>query len=151
MTPERRRELEAAYLDADYWVDGPAGRFVIRIGEHCPLLDALLRSEQATNWAFVTACNPYSQRLSDEDNAIRMRHLVTDLSVAGRRFYPGEGAARDGSWPPEPSLLILDVDASSAGELARRYGQLAIVAGRVGEVARLVWVDSNTTTTNQTI
>lgn len=149
MTPERRRELQAAYLDADYWVDGPAGRFAVRVGEFCSPLDTLLRHEHSTNWAYITACNPHSQQLSIENNAIRMNHLVADLSVAGQRFYPGEGAAGGGSWPPEPSLLILDLDEAAAIALARRYGQLAIVAGRIGEPARLVWVSTDITTCNQ--
>jgi hypothetical protein len=149
MTPERRRELQAAYLDADYRVDGPEGRFTIRVGRNCPSLDALLRREQSTDWAFITACNPYSQQLSDHDNAIRMNHLVADLTVAGQRVYPGESVARDDSWPPEPSLLILDLDERAAVEIASRYGQLAIVAGQIGEPARLVWIAADRTSNNQ--
>lgn len=148
MTPKRRRELQAAYLDVNYWVDGPTGRFPIRVGELCPTLDAILRHEQATEWAYITACNPYSQRLSDAENSTRMNHLVADLSVAGYQSYPGEGAAPDSSWPPEPSLLILGMNEAEASQLARRYGQLAIVAGRIGEIARLVWLSTDTTSTN---
>ena len=132
-------ELDRAYRETDYWVDGPVGRFAIRIDEPCPSLDELLAGDGASCWAFITACNPNSQRLSDEVNAIRMSHLVADVRIAGQRFYSGEGIGRDGRWPPEPSLLILDIEEASAIELAKRYGQLAIVCGRVGAVPHLHW------------
>jgi hypothetical protein len=130
---DSRDDLEAAYRATDYRVDdAPGGPFVIRIGERCDRLADV-------DWAFVTACNPRSQRLSDEQNARRMTELET---VVGGRwlFYPGHGAGRDGRWPPEPSLLIVGIVESDAVELARRFGQNAFVAGRAGEPARLVWV-----------
>jgi Protein of unknown function (DUF3293) len=148
MTPERRSQLRQAYLDANYWVEGPYGRFAIRIGEVChPIVKMLDRP--AADWAFITACNPCSHLLTDADNAVRMNHLVADLTIAGYRFFPGEGAARDGAWKAEPSVLIVGIDETAALDLARRYGQLAIVCGRGSESARLVWTDSDTTTSHE--
>jgi Protein of unknown function (DUF3293) len=148
MTPERRRELRQAYLDADYRVAGPNGRFAVRIGESCGQVAEML-DQSALDWAFITACNPYSHPLTDADNAVRMKHLVADVTIAGYRFFPGEGVGHDGSWKPEPSLLIVGIDEAAAVELARRYGQLAIVCGRGAEPARIVWTDSDTTTSNE--
>lgn len=120
------RDLEAAYRATDY----RAGEYLIRIGE-VPLIDA-------DSWAFVTACNPRSERLPDAENARRMAQLEAAVEFP---FLPGEGTARDGSWPPEPSLLILGIDEATACELGRRFKQAAIVFGRRGEAARLVWID----------
>jgi hypothetical protein len=149
MTPERRRELEVAYLDANYWVDGPACHFAIRVGATCEPLEELLRREHAIDWAFTTACNPLSQPLSDEVNLMRMSHLVADLSVAGYRFHPGEGTARDDSWKPEPSVFIVGISETKAIEIANRYGQSAIIVGKAAQPARLVWTISDTTTSNE--
>ena len=141
MTPQRRAELHAAYLDTAYRVDGPDGSFTIHVGERSNPLEKLLSEEGVRHWAFVTACNPHSQQLPDDQNAVRMSHLIADISVAGLGFHPGEAIARATSWPPEPSLLILDIAESSAIELARRYGQNAIVCGAAGEAPRLVWIE----------
>lgn len=137
-----RDRLGAAYAATSYRVDaGPRGRFAIRIGEPSPGLDALLAAAGVETWAFVTAANPGSVRLADADNAARMARLLE--AVRGRRLvhYPGTGTGDDRTWPAEPSLLVLGLDTAEAVALARRFGQVAIVAGRRGGVAGLVWVD----------
>lgn len=126
-------QLELAYHQTDYRVSSPGGEFVIRIGKLCPEIDA----EQ---WAFITACNPMSRLLSDQENAGRMQQLEAELAAANYRFEHGAGVGRDGQWPPEPSLLVYEIDEAAAIELARRYDQAAIVVGRRNEPARLVWV-----------
>jgi hypothetical protein len=137
---ERQRldALHAAYLATDYVVH--AGEdFFLRIGECCALLDALLSQHGVESWAFVTACNPGSQALADDDNAERMRRLEREVSAKGFPFLLGDGAIPDRSWPAEPSLLILGIDEAGAREIAERYGQLAFVCGTRGQAARLVW------------
>lgn len=129
-----RDELEAAYRATDYRVDdAPGGPFVIRIDE---------RSDQVAGvgWAFVTACNPRSVCLSDEENARRTADLEAAVRERGWTFYRGHGVGRDGTWSPEPSLLVVGIAEADALGLAKRFGQNAIVAGRAGEPARLVWV-----------
>jgi hypothetical protein len=131
---DSRSELDAAYRATDYWVDDfPGGPFVIRTDELCRELADL-------QWAFVTACNPLSQRLPGEANAARMVEL--ENAVRGRwEYYHGRGVGRDVTWPTEPSLLIVGIEKGDAVELAKRFGQNAIVTGRAGEPATLRWVD----------
>jgi Protein of unknown function (DUF3293) len=132
--PPEHPELEAAYLSTDYEVENfPSGTFTIRIGESNAELAGL-------DWAFVTACNPGSVRLSDEENSRRMAELEGVVRNRGWCYYRGHGVGRDGQWPPEPSFLIVGISEADAVELARRFGQNAIVAGRPGEPAQLVWV-----------
>ena len=133
--------LEAVYRTTDYRVyDGPHGPFVIRIGEPCPAADRVLADHRQTDWAFVTACNPGSARLPAAQNARRMAALEELCDERGWMFFRGAGVGRDGAWPPEPSFWLVGVPEFEAVELARHFGQNAIVAGRWGEPARLVWV-----------
>lgn len=129
--------LEAAYRATDYRVD--EGPFIIRIGERSADADRVLARHGRTEWAFVTACNPRSERLPDNENARRMARLETELRVRGWSCYRGVSADRDGGWP-EASFLVIGVSEAEAVEMARQFGQNAIVAGRFGEPARLVWV-----------
>lgn len=130
--PAPREELKAAYQDTDYRVDEfPTGPFTVHIGEPCPELAPV-------EWAFVTACNPHSQQLPEAENDRRMAEL--EDFVSGRwQYHRGSGVGRDGTWR-EASLLIVGISEPDVVELARRYGQNAIVAGRARESARLVWV-----------
>lgn len=133
--------IEAAYRATDYRVaDSPAGPFVIRVGEPSPEAVRLLVLHRQTEWAFVTACNPCSEQLPDEVNARRMAGLEGELRAGGWPHYPGAGVGRDGTWPPEPSFLVVGISEAEALDVARRFGQNAIVAGRIEEPARLVWV-----------
>ena len=133
-TPPDRDNLEAAYLGTDYRVeDFPTGPFTIRIGEPSAALAGL-------DWAFVTACNPRSVLLSDEENTRRMAALENAVQHGGWHYYHGQGVGRDSNWPAEPSLLIVDIKEPEAIELAKAFGQNAIVVGWRGEPARLVWV-----------
>lgn len=134
--------LEAAYRSTDYRVeDAPGGPFAIRVGQACPELDRLLAEMGEADWAYVTACNPGSVRLADDENARRTAELEALVRAGGWRFFRGHGVGRDGGWPPEPSLLILGMVETEEIDLGRRFGQNAVVAGRVGQVARLVWVE----------
>jgi hypothetical protein len=101
-------------------------------------LEELLLEEVAVEWAFVTACNPRSVPLADEENLTRMNALREMLVARGLRFYSGVAVASDGNWR-ESSFLVLDLSEGDALRLAKRFGQNAFVAGRIAEPARLVW------------
>ncbi len=141
MTDERRRELEAAYRASSYFVDGPGGRFAVRIGRVSPEADALAGAPGG--WIYITAYNPASIPTPPERNTERQRELERVLTEGGYRFYRGEGRGDDGRWPPEPSVLVMGVDEAAAAALGRRFGQAAVVFGGRGQPARLVWADDS--------
>jgi hypothetical protein len=135
-------KLEAAYRDTEYRVDdGPFGPFVIRVGETCVDLEQLLFDEVEFDWAYLTACNPGSVRLTGEANFHRTMELRDALRARWPRHYSGVGVGHDGTWR-EPSFLVLGITEGDAVEVARHFGQNAIVVGRSGEPARLVWPGS---------
>ncbi len=126
--------LDSAYRATDYIVDHPSDQFCIHIGELSPTIEA-------RDWAYITACNPRSRQLPLHENTRRMLMLEQEVLARGYRFLRGEARGQDRKWPVEPSLLILDIDETTAVELALQFDQAAIVVGRRGEPARLVWID----------
>ncbi len=136
---EGKAKLEAAYRTTSYFVDGPGGRFVVRVGRPSPEADALAATHGAAAWAYVTAYNPGSVAAPSERNQARQRELEQAIMGAGYRFYRGEGVGDDGGWPAEPSLLVLGADEAAAAALGRRFGQAAVVFAERGGPARLVW------------
>lgn len=131
--------LAIAYTAAHYRVfaDPP---FVLHVGERSVELDALLTSHTADTWAFITACNPGSQLLPVDENTERMTRLRAVLN----RFtiYSGEGVDPTGEWPGEPSVLVMGINRDEVVEVAKAFGQNAILAGVEGCAAELVWVES---------
>src|SRR6058998_2271477 len=104
-----RPSLLDAYRRTTFFAGTPAGRLGLRIGETCSGLDALLERNGAETWAYVTAFNPGSVRVSEDENIARHRQLEDAVARRGFVSYPGEGVGDDGCWPPEPSLLILGI------------------------------------------
>ena len=129
--------LLSAYQATSYTALLPHGEIVLRIGEPCPALDALLQTLGHTSWAYVTACNPGS-RLDEAANAERQAELVAEVERQGRTWFPGRAIADDGSWPAEDSLWIPGLAHSGARALGRAFGQLAVVVGELGGPPRLV-------------
>jgi hypothetical protein len=133
-------DLDAAYRATDYRVeDAPNGPFVIRIGETSIEVAELLTDECEFDWAYLTACNPGSERLADDENARRTQELRDRLRCRWHHVFDGVSVGRDGGWR-EPSFLVLGMTEDQAIEVARRFGQNAVVVGRMAEPARLVWV-----------
>ena len=143
MTDDRKRFqlLKTVYEATEYWVDdAPGGAFSIHCGKRSPEIDCVLAAMGLCHWIYITACNPGSQLMSDAENARRTRDLEAKLRPLPCVIYQGRGVGAVGDWPPEPSLLVLGLEAWQGLEIAREFGQAAIIVGRCGEPARLVWV-----------
>ena len=130
--------LEQAYLRTTYVADDRSGPIPLRIGEPSTRLDDLLRETACTCWAFISAWNPASQRLSEVENAARHAALLARVRELGLPFRSGRGVADDGGWVEE-SLLILGLSAVDAIRLGRAFGQNTVVVGCRGGLAELKW------------
>ncbi|RIL06197.1 MAG: hypothetical protein DCC71_07785 [Proteobacteria bacterium] len=128
-----------AYRTTRYEVADGAVAFTIRIDERSAALDALLEAKGLDAWAYVTAHNPHGELRDADSNAAANAALERELAASGRPYFRGRGAGTSDAWPPEASFLVLGIARDEAVALARRWGQVAIVAGRRGEKAELVW------------
>jgi len=138
-TPSARERLEAAYRGAVYRVAAPAGGIVLSVDERSAGLDARLDAEGVSVAAFVSAANPGSVPLSDAENRARHLRLLERVAASGRSTLPGVSSASDGGWT-EASLLVFGIEEEEALELAREFGQAAILVLRAGERCRLRFV-----------
>ena len=132
--------MDRAYRETTYRVYVPGGEVIdIRVGERSAALDGLVEERRATSWAFITAWNPGSRALAEDENAKRQAGLLTLLRERGFERLEGSGIPARADWQPEESVLVLDVDREDAVEIAREFGQIAIVAGERGGAAVLVY------------
>jgi Protein of unknown function (DUF3293) len=138
---EGRSSLESAYLATTFRVNSPHGNIDIRVGQRQPKLDALLLELGATEWAYVTAWNPGSRRLSADQNELAQARLLRLLQDRDFTFYGGEGIPDVQGWVREHSVWIARIDLEEAVEIGRQFGQNAIVGGILGRVAQMVWCD----------
>ena len=90
-------------------------------------------------FAIVTAHNPRSEKLSDEENERRHEKLEKVLCERNAVFGLSVGESPDGAWREE-GVIVYDVALEEALELGRRFEQHAVLYGR-GERVALAWVD----------
>ncbi|MFM8316305.1 MAG: DUF3293 domain-containing protein [Deltaproteobacteria bacterium] len=121
--------LLKAYQLALYRVKGAGIEFELRVGERSQDLKELLNQHQVETWAFVTAANPQSQVLTEQENIRRNQELEKLLIRDGYVYFTGESCSADGGWPVEVSFLILGISETEALRLASQFQQKAILFG----------------------
>jgi Protein of unknown function (DUF3293) len=141
MTAEQKERLDAVYRATTYFVDGPSGRFALRIGQASADIDALTAAHHVNTWTYITAHNPGSVEAPSEQNDKQQRDLKKSIEESYYPIYSGEGKG-DSGWPAEPSLLVLGISDADAAAMARRFGQAAVLFGERGGPAQLLWTDA---------
>ncbi len=114
--------LIRAYREAKYVV-GIDSPIVLRIGKASHQLKSLLDTHKATTAAFITAFNPYSEVMSDDQNHAAQKSLLVDTQKLGLSAIEGYGQDMAEEWPREASFLVLGITESQAEGLADKYGQ----------------------------
>lgn len=114
-------DLLQAYRETDYFVsDDPP--LMLNIDEQNDDARILLASFGVETAAFLTAWNPGSQKLSDDENDDRQTELLTEIELRRLNYLVGYGEHAD--WR-EYSYLILGINQEDATALAHRFEQNA--------------------------
>lgn len=137
-----RASLDRAYRATLYRVRLPGAELTLRIGVRDAVSEKRLAQFAGCrrHWALVTPCNPHSRRLMDWQNRLRHAGMEAGLRASGLVYYPSLHDDPAGQWPDEAGFLLVDSPHGLARALGRQYGQNAIVAARLGEAPRLVYL-----------
>src|SRR3954463_531688 len=113
-------ELEEAYKSTSYCVEARGEIIRLRVGLHNPQFDHFLGLSGASQWAFVTAFNPRSTKLTEHENQQRHESLAKLLKEKGYNFVPCNGVDDDNEWPTERGYVILEINRAEAEQIAKR-------------------------------
>ena len=122
--------LLEAYKNTKYKVFEPT--ITIEIGKFNQDLNTLLLKHKSNEWAFITAYNPFSRVLTNEENKIRHEELKEYV------FFEGHGVGEDPTWEPELSLFIIGISKDDASIIGKKYEQNAIVCGEINNPPELL-------------
>ena len=131
------RDTIQAYLETHYQVLGETPA-TLRIGQFNPTLAMLHDACRVACSAFITACNPLSERLDPQANAARQDALAHELDALGLTRIAGVGQHPSNNWPGEASFLVLGVTLDAARALGDGHGQNAIVWSGADAVPQLI-------------
>lgn len=136
MDATSRASLEKSYRATTY----AAGLSLkLRVGQPHPFLDDMMAFRGLEEYAYLTAWNPGSKPLPEAENRARQDDLKARLK-GKHPLVEGVATADDGAWREE-SLLVLGIPRADALDLARQFGQAAILAGRRGGAPEIAWVE----------
>ena len=119
--------LIANYTHADYRIGTAADCITLKIDQYSEPLAQFLVTLNQSCAAIISAYNPYSQLVSDEENVAAhesLRHILTCHAHQGIESVHTDPA---GVWPAEKSFFIPGIDIHSAKSLGQQFNQNAIV------------------------
>ena len=119
-------DLLKSYKLANYHVDASPS-FILKIDIHSPELESIYKTSHKHTAAFITAFNPYSQELSNQENKDRNHKLEELIQSLDFDYIHGEGKCGDGDWDGEKSFLIFGISEKQASEIGKEFEQNAIV------------------------
>jgi hypothetical protein len=135
-------KFEPLYRATTYRLFLPGGNCDLRLDMPSETLACWLETAGFDSFAILTAYNPGSLPRDEETNNAEQARLECDLLEAGFEPYVGENVADGEDWPVEETCFVPGLPEALARELARRYGQNALVFGREDGVPKLVWAAS---------
>lgn len=112
--------------------------FTLRIGQYSLELDALLKDTGHGCAAFITAWNPMSQPLSQEENRSRQQSLIHEVNARGLTALLGIGQHPSNGWAGEESILVPGLQLEAARAIARKFEQLAFVWSKKDHPVELI-------------
>ena len=126
-----------AYRETEYRVLG-GQPFTLRVGQASADLLTTHKLHQVDGSAFLTACNPFSQRFDDGSNASRQSALAAELTRRGLAFAAGIGQHPCNDWPGEDSFMVFGLDLEAAKSLGARFEQNALIWSGADGVPQLI-------------
>lgn len=101
--------------------------FTLKVDSFSNELLALYTLNSSTNCVFITACNPFSEVVSDEKNAHLQSNFEKYLKDAKLSYVIGEGKHPSGDWEGESSFLVFGLGIDESKRLGIELKQNAIV------------------------
>ena len=129
--------LIKAYQSAEYHVFS-AKPFILELGKRSEGIVNLAKQFKVACVTFITAYNPYSEVLSDKENAKRNCELKQELDKLGLKIVIGFGQDPEIAWKKEDGFVVFGLGLDAAKELGVKFQQNAIVWCGVDAIPRLV-------------
>jgi hypothetical protein len=132
-------ELVKAYQTTNYFIEGMPKP--IRVGEEFDFNLAQKKfgkADKLNTLAFISAYNPFSKPLSQEENLERAKELIRLVEEMGLSYTYGYGEDPSGQWPREYSLAIWNASQVRASKIARHFEQNAYVWAMRDKQAEIV-------------
>jgi len=133
------KNLIDSYCCTNYQIDTGSDVISLKIDQYSePLAKFLIMSSGQSCAAIISADNPYSQRLSNEENLIAHESLRNFLRQHPYPMIESLNIDPTNLWPAEKSFFVLGLDLNTAKSLGQQFNQNAIVWIGSDAIPRLI-------------
>ncbi|HKI73154.1 MAG TPA: DUF3293 domain-containing protein [Pseudomonadales bacterium] len=136
MASDANAGLIKAYHETEYRVDDDPP-LVLKIGEKNDGVRILFASFNVESAAFITAWNPRSTQLLDDENYDRQARLLEEIERLRLNYFVGRSEHPQHGWG-EDSYLVLGVTDEQATALAHQFDQNGYIWVGLSGVPELV-------------
>ncbi len=136
-----KESFNKLYQNTNYKINSP--EILIILDERNPEIDNLLKKVNKKSWAFLSAYNPYSILVPEEQNFSNQKKLKKILEDENYFFYEGIGTSKDNSFPEEQNFLILGISLERTIELGLEFEQTAFIYAEFEFEAKLIFTSED--------
>lgn len=101
--------------------------FSLKVDEVSSELLNLYSLNSHSSCVFITACNPFSEVLKNEENILLQSKLQKYLTDENLSYLAGEGKHPSGNWDGESSFLVFGLGIEESKKLGNELKQNAII------------------------
>lgn len=112
--------------------------FILNVNRISEELKVLFKQYRVESAAFITAWNPLSNPLSNQENQLRNNDLENELNLRSLKFINGFGQDPLGQWAGEDSFLVLGISLEASKKLGTQFEQNAIVWSDKDAIPKLI-------------
>ena len=131
------KDLISAYEVTNFPVKSDPA-FILNVNKVSEDLKTLYKQSRVDSAVFITAWNPYSKSLSNEENQLKNNDLENELNLRSLKFINGFGQDPLGQWAGEESFLVLGISLEASKKLGAQFEQNAIVWADKEAIPQLV-------------
>jgi hypothetical protein len=136
--PQPDAELEAAFRATCFEVL-EAPQATLNVGQDPAAVRDWLDRAGANQACIITAWNPVSTPTDLADNLREQLRLIEWIRAIGLSFLSAQGRDPTGTWPPEPSVCVLDAHLADIDQWLLEFRQFAAVVLTPTEGCQLRW------------
>lgn len=132
--------LHNAYMQTTYAVYNEATSFFLKANTINTSFTEWCKTNTINSWAIITAFNPYSKELTQEENKTLNSQLKDFFIKNNISFYDAKGIPDNEDWTPEDSFFIYNISLEEAKHIGTLYKQNAIVYGTTNNLFEIIWL-----------
>lgn len=142
LSPSEKRSIRELANSLRVGVATDGDDMPLALDRHDAAAEATMQAEFGLQreWAVLSPCLPRSERAREELNLFYFNELRYEREERTGTWIKTIVQDASANWPDEPGFVLIDPQLRWVMDIARRCQQKLLIAARVGEAPRQIWL-----------